>query len=204
MSEEEFNIKRVMKTIKEDLRKGFTSELDFQFIIGATIRDIYKNATVIMEYKYPKGTLCENKERQYVDIMAVINGKWYPIELKYKYKECNINITKELEYKLENHSCKTNHRKKYCMDIIRLLQLRKSDFKFEEGYAIVLTNYVEFRYKKKKCQNRWLLYDENIIDGVKEINEKYDKKMYNMEWEDYDRQKKFSYLITTINKNDKI
>ena len=102
MEEKEFNINDVMAKVKE-LRIGFTSERDFQFIMGVAIRKLYKNANVVMEYKYPKKALINNKERQFVDIMVIINDNWYPIELKYNYKKCDIHITEELKYELEFH-----------------------------------------------------------------------------------------------------
>ena len=151
------------------------------------------------------GTLCENKERQYVDIMVILNDKWYPIELKYNCKECDIKIAKGIEYLLKNHSCETDLREKYCTDIKRLLKFFQSDCKVEKievGYAILLTNYEEFRFEAKGRQKKWLLYEETISDGVKEINQDYNKEMYDMHWYYYNKSNnklsKFSYLITNI------
>lgn len=205
--ENEFNIEDVMAKVKE-LRNGglFTSERDFQFILGVAIRELYKTAIVVMEYYNPSSN--ENK-RQYIDILVIMNNKYYPIELKYKHKKNNIKITDNLDYKLSDETCTTDHRKKYCEDIKRLIELQNSqiqNFNFAEGYAILLTNYEQFR--NGKLENQYLLSENKIkenngVNEINKINEKY-KNTYDMKWYNFDEQNKFSYLITTIKKNNKI
>ncbi len=201
----EFDIENVMKEVKENsLRYGFVSECDFQFIIGVAIMKLYKDATVVMEYEYPRDTLLKEGERQYIDILVIMNNKYYPIELKYKHKGCEkLQITNDLYCKLTNYSCTTEHRINYCEDIDRLLELRKTkEFNVAEGYAILLTNYEQFRNKTKsgRQQEKYLLYEDEIKDkGVNEIKAKY-KEDYYMEWFDFD---KFSYLLTKIYNKEK-
>ncbi len=187
----EFNIKNVMEEVEENsLRYGFISECDFQFIIGVAIMKLYKDATVVMEYKYPEEALLKKDEN--IDILVIMNNKYYPIELKYKHKGCeNLKITNDLDYELTNQSCTTEHRINYCDDIDRLLKLRNiKKFKFAEGYAILLTNCEQFRYKRKsgKQQEKYLLYETEIKDkGVNEIKAKY-KEDYYMDWFDFGKQ----------------
>ena len=202
----EFIIENVMKEVKL-LRKGFTSECDLQFITGVAIKNVYPDAKVLMEYSYPpQALLTGDKNRQYIDILVIINNKYYPIELKYKHKSCqNILIFENLKYNLTNQSCITDHRKKYCEDIERLFNLQNikiNNCDFAEGYAILLTNYEQFRNEKSAKQQKYSLDEDNIKknNGIKEINEKYKNVTYNMKWYTYDEQNKFSYLITTINK----
>lgn len=198
----EFNIKDIINKMN---RYNFISEYDLQFIMGVAIKKLYKNATVAMEYCYST----QNNNRQYIDIFVIMDNKYYPIELKYKHKGCNnLKITDNLDYNLTNQSCTTEHRQKYCKDIERILNLRNlkiHNFDFEKGYAILLTNYKPFRDDELgKQQKNYLLHENKIKhNGINEIKAEY-KKDYEMEWVDFDKQKQFSYLITTINKNDKI
>lgn len=195
----EFDIKEVMDEVKKNSkRNGFTSEFDLQFFIGVAIKKLYKeDVTIVMEYRYPNPT--ENEEvRQYLDILVIMNDKYYPIELKYKHKGDNIEITEKLKYDLSNQTCTTDHRKKYCDDIKRILRLRETNemngFNFEEGYAILLTNY-DF---KNGGNQKYSLDKNKIKNGIDELGD--DKKYCHSEWEDYDKNGKFTYLITTVKK----
>ena len=201
MNEKDFSIEEVMSKVQE-LRSGFISECDFQFIMGVAIRDLYKIDDIVMEYKYPDEAI-KNNERQYIDILVIMNNKYYPIELKYKHKCNNIEITKNLNYDLSDETCTTDHRKKYFEDIDRLSKLSNvkiQKFNFAKGYAILLTNYKQFREEKSKKQQVYSL-DQNKINNIKmKINKKCENIICDMKWYDYRDSNEFSYLITTINK----
>ena len=202
-NENEFNIEKVITTAKE-LKNGFffTSERDFQFMVGVAIKTLYKNATVIMEYRYPGGALIETNERQYIDILVIMDDKYYPIELKYKHKGVNVEIAKDLDYELKPETCTTDHRKKYIDDIDRLSKLKNvkiGEFEFLEGYAVLLTNWEQIREESSKREQKYSLQENEINSLVKKINKKCNNAISDMKWYDYDNSKKFSYLITTIN-----
>lgn len=213
--DKEFNIKSVMEEVQK-IRTGFTLEGDFQFTLGLAIYKKYKNkVNVIMEYKYPEEALLQKNAKQYIDILVIMNNKWYPIELKYKHSKCDVVFFSDSEsiYALENQSCRKNHRQAYVNDIKRLLKCRSTTIfdckknekiKFGEGYAILLTNYGNFKTKE---------YSECSLNknekGIEEIKDYKFNKDYNMEWFDYKptdnkdiKKSNFSYLITTI-KNEK-
>lgn len=206
-----FNIKEVMDKVSE-IRDGFALEVDFQFVFGLAIRDLYGDeATIIMGYKYPDDALLEEDTiRQYIDVLVIMNKKWYPVELKFKHSKCKVSLFSDFKimYELSNQSCRTNHRQAYVKDINRILKFRdvakkNDEIEFGEGYAILLTNYEKFR------TDEYSTYTLNK-KGIKELEtceEKYEfSKDYDMKWFDYkttnDKEIKnnFIYLITSIKK----
>ncbi len=216
-----FNIVNVMDEVAR-LRKGFTLESDFQFILGCAIKNLYKeHAEIIMEYKYPKEALINN-QRQNIDILVIINNKCYPIELKYNYKYENyetigMSLTNHIKYKLDKNSKgqhTTDYRKKYCLDIVRLLKLYNTKNieddqlkNIEEAYAIMLTDFEEFRKNKNHISIKWSLYEED--QTRKEMEELIKKEKidpiytYEMKWHEYkNSSNKFNYLVTTIKRKD--
>lgn len=214
MDKEKFDIEAIMNEVKILRECFFTSERDLQFVVGLAIMKKYKkDATVVMEYNPDNKSnqqpfKVKDNHRQYIDILVIMDNKYYPIELKYKHKKQIIKITENLEYVLSNQSCTTNHRERYCEDIERILNLQNkkikiNNFDFAEGYAIFLTNYEQFKEEKTKNQEKYFLSESKIKEnnGVKEINKKFKNATYDMKWYDYDKKEKFSYLITTIKNN---
>lgn len=193
-----FDIEEVMKKV-ESLRNGFTVEHDFQFIMGVAIREIYPNANVIMEYKYPEIEDATKQKRQYIDILVIMDNKYYPIELKYKHKGEVLCISENIKTELSNQTCTSDHRKHYREDIDRLLSLKetqKTDYipgcNFEEGYAIFLTNYENFQNKQAQ---------DSIDSETLKKDKKYKKYNIDVEWKPYKTNTSFIYAITTIKKN---
>lgn len=64
-------------------RKIFHSEADFQFALAWEIQKRYPDAKVRLEY-----CPIEIEPAMHVDILVILDGNWYPIELKYKTLGC--------------------------------------------------------------------------------------------------------------------
>ena len=103
----------------------------------------------------------------YIDILIIINNKWYPIELKYKtkgnYDRKNngdlIYNDNGIDIVLKNHLAYTDNYKLYLNDIERIKRIKKDiKQKFGRGYAIMLTN--DSVYWNKDC--KWNITN---IDG---------------------------------------
>ena len=74
----------------KERRKIFVSEADFQLELAWTIKENYPNAKIRLEY-------CPTFDlNMHIDILVIMNNKWYPIELKYKTKGCKKIIDDEI------------------------------------------------------------------------------------------------------------
>jgi len=139
-----FDIKLVMDELKKE-RKVFASERDFQFEMAWVIKNKYPNVTVILEYRPDFSEKIFDKN-MYIDILVIHNGKWIPIELKYKTKGCNITVLEKnnkIKYSLKPHSCITDIRYDCLKDIERIEKVKKElekDNLFEKGYTVFITN----------------------------------------------------------------
>lgn len=201
---------KILEELKEK-RPVFCSEADFQFELAGTIRDYlkeknYKNVQVLLEYYQ----LYESISHPiYIDILIIIDGYWYPIELKYKTKgNSNKNITLKYsdagyEFGLKNHLAQNINCYKYLYDIKRIEEVKKNVPMFKKGYAIMLTNdgrywegpqtddciYSDFYIKENTVipGNKELKWKENTSENIKkECGKKirFDKK-YTMTWRPY-------------------
>ena len=98
MSSNIFDLGLIVHKLKER-RKIFVSEADFQLELAWTIKENYPNAKIRLEY-CPIFDL-----NMHIDILVIMNNKWYPIELKYKTKGCKKVIDDEI-FILKNHGAK--------------------------------------------------------------------------------------------------
>lgn len=206
--------KDVIKSILNDLSKErpvFCSEADFQLELCRYIRNYFeknniKDFKILPEYYYNPN----NEKPMYIDILIIVNSKWYPIELKYKTRgnsDHNILLKYETdgcEFTLMNHGAYDNNCYKYLYDILRIEKIKKENENFEEGYAIMLSNdakywegpekenciYSDFIIKNGRTilpKKEGLKWDEKAskktIDGC-EMPLKFDDE-YKMEWETY-------------------
>ena len=115
----------------------------------------------------------------YVDILVVINDKYYPIELKYNtkgnikkdYKYLTYNDNNEMEYVLKNHVAYNLNCYSYVKDIDRLEQIKKHIRMVDCCYAIMLTNEPIYWIGPKEKSS----YRDFVI---KEYENKFDTKKY--------------------------
>lgn len=203
-------IKDVLNNLSQE-RPIFCSEADFQLELCRYIRN-YLVTNNIKEFKIlPEYYYCPNNESpMYIDILVIVDKKWYPFELKYKTKgnsDTNVLLKyedKECEFILKNHGAHDNNCYKYLYDIFRIEKIRKdNNINFGEGYAIMLSNdskywegpkneicyYRDFVIKDNKTipDKEDLKWDEKASIGtIKgcEMPLKFDDK-YEMKWKEY-------------------
>ena len=186
------DLKSVMAALQEE-RKLFYSENDFRFALAWKIKEIYKTADVRLEY-------CSNPNNDkkiYIDIVVILDGKYYPIELKYKTKALSVNLGDE-KYFLKNQAAHNFSRYYYLKDFQRIESLIKSGF-CENGFAIMLTN--DYLYWESDCKGdvdqAFSLHENNEKKGKlcwgKNVGEKVKKEKtefklngkYTIKWNDY-------------------
>lgn len=152
----EFNIYRIIDKLKIK-RPIFTSEADLQLELAWVIKEEYPNAKVRMEY-------CPAFDpNMHIDILVKINGKWIPIELKYKTKRYQKIIDNEI-YNLRTHGAKDQNCYLYLKDIERIEKIKENANCFQEGYTIFVTN--ELSYLKKPNSDNVVYYQFSLEDGI--------------------------------------
>ncbi len=194
-------------------RSVFVSESDFQLELAWVLKDMYPEAKVLCEYSP------DFDPNMHIDILVIVDGKWIPIELKYKTKGC-IKVADDVKYMLKNHSAKDVNCYLYLYDIMRIerIKAQKQDL-FAEGYTIFITNELSYTRKPKKedCVYKEFSLDENSIKhglldwaqntgaGTKRGHEKVIELqgIYRCEWMDYSSidettTGKFKYLFHCI------
>lgn len=152
-----------------DQRKTFHSEADFQFALAWEIQKCYPEAKIRPEY-----CLAEIEPSIYIDILVIMDGLWYPIELKYKtlkgIKEYNGEI-----FKLKNHGAQDLGRYDYLSNIMRIERLSKTITVFGKGYAILLTNDPAYWFDTPRRDT--VYYEFRLNDGAVKTGE--------MKWSDH-------------------
>lgn len=125
------------------VRKLFWSEDDFKFAFATQVQLKFgKAAEIRLEKRYND----DRNKNSYTDIVVRMNGKNYPIELKYKTVKGSYmdtiskSNTKGEVVELMTHSAVDLGCYAYLKDIERLEYLAKKDTDFERGFAIILTN----------------------------------------------------------------
>lgn len=212
----DFNIELIISELKKE-RKVFASEKDFQFEIAFIIKNKYPSATVILEYRPDFAEKIFNNN-MYIDILVIYNGKWIPIELKYKTKKCNITLLEKnnkIKYNLEDHNCITDIRYYYLKDIERIEKVRNKLEKnnlFEKGYTIFITNNTNIYDKKYPLISLHNGSNINSLNTKKYTTKKLDiKGNYDIKWNTFydgtgatientndNNTKIFKYLVNEI------
>ncbi len=207
----DFDIEHVIDELKTR-RKIFFSEADFQLEMGWVIKELYPDVKVYPEFS-PKFD-----SNMHIDILVIQEGKWIPIELKYKTKKSSFNID-EIQYNLKNQLAKDSNSYLYLRDIQRIESVKKNVAKFQEGFAIFLTNDPTYSKKPQKtdCVYKEFSLEQGIIrkgtlDWSSEASEGTKKGReekivlegtYRMDWKEYSKINEtsagsFIYLINHI------
>jgi hypothetical protein len=193
MNSHSFDIQKVIDELKSR-RPIFVSEADLQLEMAWTIKNLYKNARIRLEYTPVFDP------NLHLDILVIIDDKWYPIELKYKKLACKKTVESET-FNLKNDGARDVGCYLYLKDIERIENIKKNIPEFEKGYAIILTNdlgyvnlpkksgtvYDDFAIKEGKIKTGKLRWQE----GAKTGEQKQTKKPLNlsgtylMHWETY-------------------
>ena len=187
------NINAVLACLRTR-RKLFVSEADFQLELAWILKEMYPNAKVRLEY-------CPEFDPQmHIDILVIMDGKWIPIELKYKTKGCTKSVDGEL-YNLKNHGAKDVNCYLYLKDIERIETVKNAVPNFAEGYTVFITNdltyirkpqkancvYAEFSLAEGVYKSGYLNWSEDTGEGTKKGHEtpvRLDGE-YLMQWLDY-------------------
>lgn len=158
------------------VRKLFWSEDDFKFAFATQVQLKFgKAAEVRLEKRY-KG---ENDKNSYTDIVVRLNGKNFPIELKYKtvkgsYADFGNEVVELMTHSAVDLGCYA-----YLKDINRLEYLAKNDPDFERGFAIILTN--EPLYFKdtgrRSVYEAFKIYDGKVVTECLD----WDRSNYDLE-----------------------
>ena len=132
-----FDIEKIAREVIAE--RVYVSEADFQLNFAMKISREYPQAQVRCEYP-----VIEDKKRKHIDIVVELDGKLYPIELKYRTKLLRVKDG-ATDVILANHSAHDDGCYKYLCDVERIGKLRDGGFgpssqSFGEGYAIFLTN----------------------------------------------------------------
>lgn len=156
-----FDIKRVIEHLKSR-RRIFVSEADFQLELGWSIKELYPDSKVRMEY-------CPEFDRKmYIDILVVLDGRWIPIELKYKTKFYEKTVDGD-KYYLKNHGAKDVNCYLYLYDMQRIEMIKEYATEFIEGYTIFLTN--ELSYTKPPMKKDCVYRDFSLEHGIVKTGE---------------------------------
>ena len=179
-----FNIEGVIDILKK--RKIFTSEADLQLELAKIIKEKYKDANVRLEY-------CPDFDtHMHIDILVIINGKWIPIELKYKTKELVYTDNDDCKYILKEQGANDCGCYDYIKDIKRIETIKENKEEFEKGYTIFITN--DELYKKGP-RNDNVSYAQFSLEDEREISAK-DKLMWK-ENKSVDTQRKNSIILNS-------
>lgn len=195
-------------------RKIFVSEADFQLELAWTIKENYPNAKIRLEY-------CPSFDlNMHIDILVIMNNKWYPIELKYKTKGCKKIVDNEI-FNLKNHNAKDVNSYLYLKDIMRIEKIRDNVKEFDKGYTMFITNDISYTKKpiKDNCVYKQFSLEDKIVKSGTMFWEKTASKgtmkncektiilkgKYNMNWQCYSKLDNestglFMYVINEIKK----
>lgn len=140
--------------------------------------------------------------KKYTDLIVRINENYYPIELKYKTAD------KEINYQYKDR-CYTTYAQgaadvgcySYLEDIFRIRQLRRvklfGKYSFKEGFAIIMTNYPLYWGEGIHNNSNWVEFclnsrKENKIEWKNKAPSKeteaaldFTEKIEEFEWREY-------------------
>ncbi len=148
-----------------ELRKKrhiFVSEADFQLELAWILKDKYPLAKVRCEYTP------SFDPNMHIDILVIKDGKWIPIELKYKTKGCIKELAGDV-YNIKNHGAKDVNCYLYLKDIQRIETVRANVPTFEEGYTIFITNeksYLKSPQKSDCVYKDFSLAENEVKHGI--------------------------------------
>ena len=142
-SKTDIRLEELLSALSEK-RPVFVSEADFQLELAWSIKEQYPDAVVRLEYR----PLFDSS--MHIDILVILDGKWIPIELKYKTKGCVKHLSGEV-FNLREQSAKDIGCYLYLKDISRIERIRENVAEFSCGYTVFITN--DMSYPKTAKDN---------------------------------------------------
>lgn len=210
--EEDFDLEKCLIALRKK-SSVFHSEADFQFALAWEIQLAYPNAVVHLEY-CPKAM-----PNMHIDIVVFYGEKLYPIELKYKTANLNVDSGSEA-FHLKNHGAQDIGKYDCMLDIQRIESIRGIIPNFEKGYAVWLTNdssywkapskagafYREFSIHEGSVKSGVMSWDEETGEGTTKGRTESIvlRGTYSINWKPYttiktDRNGAFYYALVEVN-----
>jgi hypothetical protein len=152
-------------------RLRFCSEADFQFALGWKIQQAFPHAEI--RFECPATLVDESKAK--IDIIVNLNGKLFPIELKWK---------------LDRHKADPINRGMMLHDIERLEELQMEYLDSESMHFTKPPVKIQHRFAIWLSDNR-RFWDENGKNRIHEYGE------YKISWETYNGEFRFALLDVT-------
>ena len=174
-------IEEILQTLSKT-RKVFWSEADFQHAFAWELQAKYNQAKIYLERRYEPSN--EADIVYYIDIWVELDGKCYPIELKYKTAELKISpnsaqIGLSKTTKLKAQGAQDTGRYDFLKDIQRIENIKSHENNvFGNGFAIILTN--DFHYYKNP--NNKLNTEVKTLDRQFRIHEGCLDKTGELQW----------------------
>lgn len=204
------DLSKIMKQLANK-RPLFTSEADFQFALAWEIKSEYEDCNVYLEF------IPEYDRNVHIDILVEKDGKYIPIELKYKTRYTDKIIHNGICFQLKNQSAKDVNCYKYFYDVQRIEKFCEYyGQRVEEGYAIFITNdisyskhpakkgcvYAAFSLHEGRTVKGRLNWSEKASEGTKKgCEDLIDlKNEYSLHWECYSKinNSKYGTFISSI------
>lgn len=149
----QLEVRKIIQEIYEEISEGslvFANENQFQFELAWRIKTKYSGYDVLFEVVYLDDNRSSEKDKKnYTDLVVVDNDlkEYVSIELKYKTKQRDSD-----DRLLKNQGAQDLGVYDYLKDLSRIEKLKENslkqfefyekykDYKFDKGYAIILTN----------------------------------------------------------------
>lgn len=199
-------LKKIIQSLANN-GKIFSNEKQFQIELAWAILHQLPDCEVYLESMIRLGI------KEYTDIVVALNGKYYPIELKYRLADRSVVYTVGEESYYTNKQGATDEGTLYYVkDIERLERLKTEAFQgntFGQGYAIMISNNPLFWKKDEdpskdemRFQKGHSLIDKKCIPALYQYSAKEEKKKkiklrkpYKIEWHDfYNSHEGWEYL----------
>lgn len=105
----------------------------------------------------------------HLDILVELEGKWFPIELKYKTLEINTEFDGQY-FNLKKHNAQDLGRYDFWIDVFRIERLKQTIDNYEKGFVIMLSNdpsyWVDPRSNKETISDSFRIHDGSNISGT--------------------------------------
>lgn len=204
-----FDINLVLNNLREK-RKIFRDENDLKQELSNSIYDTYNNIRVDREYPANFDT------KKAIDIVVIMDNKFYPIEVKYKRKTYK-GIVDNIEYNLPSDNAHNENCYRAIRDIERIEKFKDNEPKVDKGYTIFLTNDLSYLNEPRENSQyiNFSIHENSVKTGTlnwKRENPKTGfeepitlKGTYTMNWKEYsnlndEKSGTFMHLVNEIDK----
>ncbi|MGM8363745.1 hypothetical protein ACSV4D_17665 [Flavobacterium sp. ARAG 55.4] len=154
----------------QNQRQIFHSEDDLKLSLAFIIKESNPEFEIRLERPVSLEMINQNGQkvivRAPIDIVVIdADGGTYPIELKYKTKKANIEISGE-NYSLAGHGAPDVGRYSFRKDIYRIENYKSKNLNYKYGYVLIITNdnqYFENNVFEKDNFDKHFSFHDNVI-----------------------------------------